>query len=37
MSYYYINHYFYKAKNINGKHNQFIINYFFQLLNNDKN
>ena len=36
MLYYYIDKNFYKIKNINTNLNLVIINYFYKLVNNDK-
>ena len=35
--YYYINNNFYKIKNFNNNHNRLIINFFKELINDDKN
>ena len=37
MPYHYINNSFYKVRSIDNNFNQFIINYFYKLINNNKN
>ena len=37
VSYYYINNNFYISQNINKDLKKFIINYFYKLINNNKN